>query len=63
MHGAVTDADGLVERAIATGDEHAIKLTEACLREPAAHPHPAFLAAAAHAIGVLGRAGATPPPC
>ncbi len=49
------DADGLIEMAIATGDEHAIKFTEACLRENAIAPDPAYLAAARHAIGVLGR--------
>jgi hypothetical protein len=49
------DADALIEMAIATGDEHAIKFTEACLREDAIAPDPAYLAAARHAIGVLGR--------
>jgi Questin oxidase-like len=49
------DADALIERAIATGDEHAIKFTEACLRENAIAPDGAYLAAARHAIGVLGR--------
>ena len=53
VHGAVTDADGLVERAIAGGDEHGIKFTEVCLREQAINPHPAFLAAADHAINIL----------
>jgi Questin oxidase-like len=48
-------ADELIEMAIATGDEHAIKFTEACLRENAIAPDPAYLAAARHAIGVLGR--------
>ena len=43
----------LVDMAIANGDEHAIKLTEACLREFALNPSPAYLAAARHAIGVL----------
>ena len=45
--------DTLVDMAIANGDEHAIKLTEACLREFALNPSPAYLAAARHAIGVL----------
>jgi hypothetical protein len=49
----ITDVQGLVERAIASGDEHAIKFTEACVREHALHSEPAFLAAADHAIGAL----------
>jgi hypothetical protein len=36
----------LVDRAVASGDEHAIKLAEACLRENAVAPSPVFLAAA-----------------
>ena len=47
------NAATLVDRAIANGDEHAIKLTEACLREHAVHPSAAYLAAARHAIGML----------
>jgi hypothetical protein len=44
---AATDSpDTLADRAIATGDEHAIKLTEACLREHAIRPDPAYLLAA-----------------
>lgn len=39
-------ADDLLDRAIANGDEHAIKMTEACLREEAARPSLAFRAAA-----------------
>src|SRR5271156_1044359 len=45
--------DELFERAIACGDEHAIKFTEVCLREHALNPDPAFFAAAAHAIRML----------
>jgi hypothetical protein len=37
----------LVERAVENGDEHAIKLTEACLREHDAKPDPVYLEAAA----------------
>lgn len=48
-----TPADELVDRAVACGDEHAIKFTAACLAEHAINPQPAFLAAADHAIGVL----------
>jgi hypothetical protein len=43
----------LIDLAIANGDEHAIKFTEACLREHELHPSSAYLAAARHAIGVL----------
>ncbi len=45
--------DELIDRAIACGDEHAIKFTEVCLREHALNPDPAFLAAAAHATQML----------
>ena len=37
-------ADDLIDRAVFSGDEHAIKFTEACLREYALNPDPAFLA-------------------
>ncbi len=47
----------LVDRALATGDEHAIKLAEACLRENEASPRPAFLAAAGEVVRILGRRG------
>ena len=36
----------LIDRAVANGDEHAIKLTEACLREFDMNPDPVYLAAA-----------------
>ena len=48
----------LAERAIATGDEHAIKFTEACTRENTMNPHPEYIAAATHAIGLLGQRSA-----
>jgi hypothetical protein len=51
------DNEGLVERAITCGDEHAIKFTEVCLREHALSPNPAFIAAAEHAIAMLSRGG------
>jgi Questin oxidase-like len=50
------DADELIDRAIACGDEHAIKFTEVCLREHALKPDQAFFAAAAHAIQMLSDA-------
>jgi hypothetical protein len=43
----------LIDMAIANGDEHAIKFTEACLREYTLSPSPAYLAAARHALDVL----------
>jgi hypothetical protein len=47
--------DELIDRAIAHGDEHAIKFTEACIHEYALNPQPVYLAAAAHAIEMLPR--------
>jgi hypothetical protein len=44
----------LVALAIATHDDHAIKFTEACLREYALTPNAVYLAAARHAIEILG---------
>ncbi len=44
------DIDDLIDRAVATGDEHAIKFTEACLREHALNPKPVYLAAARDAV-------------
>jgi hypothetical protein len=49
------DREGLIDRALATGDEHAIKFTEACLREHALNATPVYLQAALHAVGSLGR--------
>jgi len=46
--------EDVTDRAVASGDEHAIKLTEACLRLHAERPDPLFLQAAAHASEVLG---------
>jgi questin oxidase-like protein len=51
----IRGVDELIERAIACGDEHAIKFTEVCLREYALNPNPAFLAAAQHATRMLSR--------
>jgi hypothetical protein len=47
------DRDELVDRAVATADEHAIKFTEACLREHALNPKPVYLAAARDAVSRL----------
>jgi hypothetical protein len=38
--------EDLIDRAVNNGDEHAIKFTEACLREYALNPKPAYLLAA-----------------
>jgi hypothetical protein len=46
----------LVEHAIAHGDEHAIKLTEACLGEHARRASPAYLAAARRALALIPHA-------
>jgi Questin oxidase-like len=48
--------DDLADRAVATADEHAIKLTEACLRLHAETPDPLFLHAAARESDLLGPA-------
>jgi len=47
------DADELVERAIAHGDEHVIKFTEACLRRHRLDPSPIYLAAVDHVRGMI----------
>jgi Questin oxidase-like len=49
------DADGLVERAIAHGDEHVIKFTEACLHRHRLSPSPVYIAAANHVRGMIPR--------
>ena len=49
------DVDDLIDRAVATRDEHAIKFTEACLREHRISGDSAFVTAAADAVSRLGR--------
>jgi len=49
------DRGDLVARAIESGDEHAIKFTEVCLREYELNPQPEYLVAAHHASEVLQR--------
>jgi hypothetical protein len=44
----------LIALAVKTGDDHAIKFTEACLREYALNPNAVYLSAARHAISMLG---------
>jgi len=43
----------LIDMAVANGDEHAIKFTEACLREHALNLSPVYLRAARHALDML----------
>jgi len=47
------DADALIDRAVAHGDEHAIKFAEACLGDPARRASPLFRAAVLHALDLL----------
>jgi hypothetical protein len=49
------DADELVERAIAHGDEHVIKFTEACLHRHTFGPSPVYIAAADHVSRMIPR--------
>jgi hypothetical protein len=46
----LTETGDLIDTAVNTGDEHAIKFTEACLREYALHPQPVYLRAARDAV-------------
>ena len=50
---APADRDDLIDRAVATGDEHAIKFVDACLREHAISPAPELLAAGRDAVARL----------
>ncbi len=59
MPAALPTADDLIDRAVYSGDEHAIKFTEACLREYALNPNPAFLAGP---LDLSGRYGKKPKP-
>ncbi len=43
-------SDNLIDRAVASREEHAIKFTEACLREHALNPKPVYLQAAHDAL-------------
>jgi hypothetical protein len=49
------DPEDLVARAVESGDEHAIKFTEVCLREYELNPRSEYLVAAHHASGMLRR--------
>jgi hypothetical protein len=50
------DWEDIIDQAVATGDEHAIKFADACLREHRLNPSPAFPAAAKNAAQLLTRA-------
>lgn len=54
---AADDFEPALDQAVAGGDEHAIKMTEACLREHTLAPEPAFPAAAHHAATMLSPGG------
>jgi hypothetical protein len=45
----------LIDRAVASGDEHAIKFAEACIREHAISPQPVYVVAAGDAAAKLTR--------
>jgi hypothetical protein len=47
--------DELMDRAVAHGDEHVIKFTEACLRQHTLSPSPVYFAAVDHVIGMIPR--------
>jgi hypothetical protein len=47
--------DELIDRAVASREEHAIKFTEACLREHKLNPTPVYLQAADDALERIGR--------
>ena len=49
------NAETLIDRALANGDEHVIKFTEACLRRDALLPLPAYRAAIDHTLGTMRR--------
>jgi hypothetical protein len=48
-------SEALIDGAIANGDEHVIKFTEACLRRDWLMPSPAYRAAVDHALGTIRR--------
>jgi len=49
------EQEDVIDRAVESGDEHAIKFTEVCLREHKANPDPIFITAALHASHQLRR--------
>jgi len=51
----VRRASALIDRALAHGDEHVIKFTEACLGRDALDSSPAYPAAVANVLSAIGR--------
>ena len=49
------DADEIIDRAVAHGDEHVIKFTEACLSRYTLGPSPVYLVAADHVLAMIPR--------
>jgi hypothetical protein len=49
------DPRALVDQAVANGDEHIIKFTEACVARHKIDPSPAYYAAVRHALGIMRR--------
>jgi hypothetical protein len=49
------DAGALVDQAVANGDEHVIKFTEACLARHKIAPSPAYTTSIRHALGIVRR--------
>jgi len=49
------NAETLVDRAVANGDEHVIKFTEACLRRDGLAPSPAYRAAVDRTLSTIQR--------
>jgi hypothetical protein len=49
------DSESLIERALANGDEHVVKFAEACLARHALAPSPAYPAAVAQVLTLIGR--------
>ncbi len=50
-----TEWPEIIERAMLSKDEHAIKFTEACMREHMISPKPIYLAAASHATALIAK--------
>jgi hypothetical protein len=49
------DTQTLIDRALVNGDEHVVKITEACLRRDALVPSSTYRAVVGHALGTMRR--------
>jgi hypothetical protein len=49
------NAETLIDRALANGEEHVVKFTEACLRSDGLAPSPAYRAAVDRTLGTMRR--------